>query len=156
MHAASPSTTLQDEHHTMTALVALMQQEQQHLINAEIDQLTALTVQKSQAVHQMANLARQRHQALGRAGFAAAESGMQPWLAAGDDSAASALWQELLALTRVAKELNRVNGMLIGKQMSNNQGALNALRAPGQGSAGFYGPSGHATAATSSGRFVIG
>jgi flagella synthesis protein FlgN len=44
----------------------------------------------------------------------------------------------LLAHTREAKELNRINGMLINRQMGHTQGALQTLRA-----APVYGPSDH-------------
>ena len=81
---------------------------------------------------------------------------MQAWLADGAERSADALWQEVLGLTREAKELNRVNGILINKHMNNNQSALRALRMPVQGGSALYGPSGQATSALASRRFVIG
>jgi flagella synthesis protein FlgN len=153
----SPITTLRDEQRLITSLVELMKQEQQFLISADSDGLDTLTPQKSALVQQMAALARQRHQALGAAGFAAGEDGMEPWLAACRDGAARTLWLDLLERTRAAKELNRVNGMLINKQMTNTQVVLNAMRTPAGGlDAGFYGPSGQTTGGGPSRRYVIG
>jgi len=165
----SPITTLRDEQRLITSLVELMKQEQQLLVSADSDGLATITVQKSALVQQMAVLAGQRYRALGAAGFAAGEAGMEPWLAAGRsadaaddavdnaDGTADALWRALLAHTRAAKELNRVNGMLINKQMTHTQVVLNAMRTPAGGlDAGVYGPSGQTAAGGPSRRFVVG
>ncbi|GGE84612.1 flagella synthesis protein FlgN [Massilia psychrophila] len=154
----SLTTTLRDEQRLITSLVELMKQEQQCLVSADSDALVAITAQKSALVQQMAACASQRHQALGAAGFAAAEAGMEPWLAACSDAdnAAGILWRELLERTRTAKELNRVNGMLINKQMTHTQVVLNAMRTPAGGvDAGVYGPSGQAATSGPSRRFVV-
>lgn len=154
---ASPIDTLRNELTLITSLLDLMKQEQQCLVSADTDGLTGITPQKSQLIHQMAVLANQRHQALGTAGFAAREAGMEAWLDSCEDGSASTLWQDLLARTRDAKELNRVNGMLINKQMTHNQNIINAMRQPANAAdTGFYGPSGQATASTPSRRFVVG
>jgi flagella synthesis protein FlgN len=153
----SPITTLRDEQQLITSLVALMQQEQQFLVRADSDGLAAITELKSTQVLQMAALAGRRHQALGAAGFAASEAGMQAWLDSNKDEAAHALWLELLDCTRAAKELNRVNGMLINKQMTHTQVMLNAMRTPAGGAdAGVYGPRGQASVGGPSRRFVVG
>ena len=153
----SPITTLRDEQQLIATLVDLMKQEQQFLVSADSDGLNTITPQKSSLVQQMAALASQRHQALGAAGFPAREAGMEDWLASCDDAAARALWLELLERTREAKELNRVNGMLINKQLTNTQVVLNAMRPPAGGAdAGVYGPGGHTSGGGPSRRFVVG
>jgi flagella synthesis protein FlgN len=82
---------------------------------------------------------------------------MEPWLAVGGNDEARAQWEALLALAREAKELNRVNGMLINKQLAHNQGVLNALRMPaGADAGGVYGASGQAIGSGPSKRYVIG
>lgn len=157
MAIASPNTTLTDEQQQIAALVALMKQEQQLLIDANADGLAEITPQKAQLVQKMAALATERHRALGAAGFAAAESGMEPWLAVSGDAAVRAKWDRLLELTREAKELNRVNGMLINKQMAHTQNVLTALRPPSASAdAGVYGASGQTVTGGPSRRFVIG
>lgn len=153
----SPSSTLREEQTLIISLTALMKHEQQLLIGADTDGLTALTPQKSQLIGRMAALAAQRHQALGAAGFAAGEAGMENWLDGCGEAGVKDEWQDLLNLTRAAKELNRVNGMLINKQMAHNQTILNAMRTPAAGAdPGFYGPSGQATSGAASRRFVLG
>ena len=153
----SPISTLNDEQHLISALCELMQQEQQCLVRADSDALATVTAQKAAMVQQMAALAARRHQALGAAGFAASEAGMDAWLARCVDTAAHTLWGALLERTREAKELNRVNGMLINKQMTHTQVVLNAMRTPsGETDAGFYGPRGQTTFGGPSRRYVVG
>lgn len=153
MHTVTPMSSLREEERVIMSLLDVLQQEQGHLVAADIDALTALTPVKSALVNDMAVLASQRHGALGAAGFLAQEAGMAAWVEASDDADAAPLWRRMLDLTREAKELNRLNGMLINKHMSHAQGALNALR-PQQSN--FYGPSGHATSATTSRGFLAG
>ena len=155
MPSVTPMSSLLQERQAMTTLLDLLQQEQRHLVAADIDALVALTAEKSALVSQMAVLANQRHGALGAAGFGAQDSDMEGWIAASGEAQAAPLWQQLLDMTHEAKELNRVNGMLINKHMSRTQGALNILRPQSQAT-NFYGPSGHATSSNPSRGFIVG
>ena len=157
MAIASPSATLEAELNLLTAMVDLLKQEQQLLINANSDLLQMLTPQKATAVNQLATLANERHQHLGAAGFAAGEEGMQEWMGKKADAGARALWQRLLDETREAKELNRLNGMLINRQLNQTQTIINAMRTPAASpDMGVYGPTGQASTGGPSRRFVIG
>ena len=153
MAAASPKHSLQAELDKITELLEVLKQEQQDLVAADIDHLTSLTPHKSALVSEMASLATARHQALADAGYPAMELGMESWLHAQQDDAANMLWQRLLDQTREAKELNRLNGMLINKHLGNTQGALQALR-PQQTT--VYGPSGLTTGGTTRRGFIAG
>jgi flagella synthesis protein FlgN len=154
-----PDATLPFEHERISALVELMKQEQQFLVAADADGLDGLTPRKTVLVQELAQLSRQRHGALAGAGFLASEAGMKPWLATqGDDPSVRAAWKQLLALTLEAKELNRVNGMLINRQMAHNQTVLNALRTPTAGAADstLYGAKGQTFGSAPARRFVVG
>lgn len=153
--SAMMMSSLQEEHALMTTLLDLLRQEQRLLLAADTEQLTTLTAHKAQLVAQLGNCATQRHAVLAASGFAQAEQGMDGWLARADPAPAAPLWSALLALTREAKEQNRINGMLVNKQLAHTQGALNTLRPTTQGG-GFYGPSGQTTAGAASRRFVVG
>lgn len=154
---ASPITTVRDELTLINTLLELMKQEQRLLIAADTDALTAITPQKSQLVGQMAELSNQRHQHLADAGLAAEDASMTVWLDQQQDQVSASLWQDLLAATREAKELNRVNGMLIAKHLNHNQTIINAMRTPvGGADAGVYGPSGQTPVSGPSRRFVVG
>lgn len=156
MQSASPITSLRAEHTLLAALTEVLKQEQQHLVVADTDSLQAVTTEKSALVRQLAALAGERHGALEAAGFEAGEDGMAAWMAAVADEPARSLWQEVLDQTRQAKELNRLNGMLINRHMGHTQSALAALRPPAQSSNSFYGPSGIATTKSTSRSFIAG
>lgn len=157
MATASPHTTLQDELKVVNCLIELMKQEQQFLVAANTDGLETLTPLKNGLVEQLSTFSVQRHAALQADGFAASETGMEAWLVRMDNPAIKATWAQLLDRTREAKELNRVNGMLINKQFSANQTLLNAMRAPtGSGESAVYGPSGQTSSLGGKRGVVVG
>lgn len=141
----------------MTELLDLLRQEQQYLIDANTEALQQATPAKSALVTRMAAASAQRQQAQSAAGYLASDASMDQWLEAAGDAEATALWQSLLDITREAKELNRINGMLIARHLANNQTLLNAMRQPASGGdAGVYGPSGQTQPGGPSRRFVVG
>jgi flagellar biosynthesis protein FlgN len=154
---ASPHTTLQDELALIDSLITLMKQEQQCLVAADTDTLASLTPVKTQHITELAALAGQRHAALAGAGLPGSEVGMETWLQSKNDSAVAAVWQQALARMREAKELNRVNGMLINKQMTHNQNLITAMRTPADAAdMGVYGPKGQTSSATNKRPLVVG
>lgn len=155
MQSVTPFSSLRDEQQLMTTLLALMKEEQLHLVAADIDAIAELTVRKTALIGKLSQLAAQRHQALAAAGFTAAEAGMEDWLVVAEEADAASLWKALLATTREAKEQNRLNSLLVNKHMLHTQGALNAMRPTAQ-SGNFYGPSGQPTSNTPQRRVVIG
>ncbi len=153
-----PMSSLHQEHQALANLIELMKVEQAYLVAADINGLQSITEQKSKIVAQVSELAQQRHRALAMAGFAPEEQNMQAWLASINQDKVSAAWQDLLTITKAAKELNRVNGILVNKQLSYNQKALDTLQAPIHAETGgnFYGPNGQSTAYSASRRVVVG
>ena len=150
-------TTLQDEQKLIDCLIDLMKQEQQFLVAANTDGLATLTPLKTQLVEQMDALAGERHQSLQTAGFAPSEAGMDAYVQSAASAAISTSWRQVLERMREAKELNRINGMLINKQMMHNQILIQAMRSPADAAdTGFYGPSGQATTVNSKRRLVVG
>jgi flagella synthesis protein FlgN len=157
MATASAQTTLQDELKLIDCLNDLMKQEQQFLVAANTDGLSTLTPLKTQLIEQLSALAVQRHASLAAEGFAASEPGMESWVARKADPVIAALWKRVLERTAAAKEHNRVNGMLINKQMMHNQILIQAMRTPADAAdTGFYGPSGQTTPVSSKRRLVVG
>lgn len=155
MHDGAPILLLREEQRLITELLGILKDEQQSLVAADIDSLSALTPRKAEILGRMGVLAGERHTALGNAGFEAREAGMETWLCAHGTPDDKALWHTVLAQTREAKELNRLNGVLINKQLSHTQGALQALRPQGPAGA-VYGPTGHTATATTSRGFLAG
>lgn len=152
----SPAHNLTQELEAARSLLQALQQEQAHLIDADVDGVAKMTEEKSRIVVRMSELAKQRHLALASAGFDATESGMQAWINAQPPQAnAGKTWTELLELSKSAKEQNRVNGLLIAQHLSRNQSALNILQGNAQGGA-IYGPDGQSTTKIGSRRLVVG
>ena len=157
MPTTSPISTLNAEQQHVTSLLELMKQEQTLLVAADADGLAELTPRKNALLQALAELSAERHAALLAAGCEGSEAGMEPWLAVGGNTGARSQWEHLLDLARQAKELNRVNGMLINKQLAHNQGVLNAMRMPaGPEAGGVYGASGQTVGSGPSKRFVVG
>lgn len=153
----SPHTTLQEELSLISSLIDLMKQEQQCLVAADTDTLSSLTPVKTQHITQLATLAGQRHASLVGAGFPGSEAGMEAWLARAGDASLTAAWQGALDKMREAKEINRVNGMLINKQMTHNQHLIQAMRTPADAAdMGVYGPKGQTTSGGNKRALVVG
>lgn len=151
----SPADSLSHEHEAVRNLMQLLQQEQEYLTAVDIDGIAGITEPKAKATARMAELATWRHNALAAAGCEASENGMKTWLkTAGVSKTTSQSWHELIELATIAKEINRVNGTLIGKQMVRNQNMLNILQHGGAQGDHVYGPNGQ-TAGKSAGRHII-
>lgn len=139
----TPASSLQDETATANALLELLKQEQAQLIAANIDNLATLIQEKGKLVARMSALANTRYTALAAAGFKPEETGMKAWVDS-TRSAAGKAWDQLLTVARAAKELNRINGLLISKHIANNQLSINVLQGGGNGQT-FYGPNGQSS-----------
>ena len=152
---SGPAATLIEEQEAIKALSALLQQEQEFLIATDVEGVASLTEPKAQAAYHMAELASRRHHALAAAGHEASEAGMQAWL---ETPAASAEviadWHALIALAEAGKEINRVNGTLINKQMARNQAVLEVLQHGSVQNSPVYGPNGQ-TSSKSAGRHIV-
>ncbi|TCS39159.1 flagella synthesis protein FlgN [Paucimonas lemoignei] len=148
-----PAHKLHEENRTARMLLEILNKEQAQLVAADVDALTALTEEKNQLVARMSELAAERHAALTAAGFEATEQGMQAWLDSLQPPTARQSWKELLEIAQAAKEINRSNGMLIGKHLARNQNALNVLKGGPQGQT-LYGPNGQ-SAVTPAGRGLV-
>jgi len=156
MRATDPADSLHEEFTAASRLLELLSEEQTCLLKAHVEKLAALGGEKSNLVARMSELALRRHAALGAIGFAASEAGMQVWLQNPQASqAAGKTWNELLDVAAKAKELNRVNGLLIGQHLARTQQALNVLQG-NQPAGTIYGRNGQTTATASTRRLVVG
>lgn len=152
---ATPGFSLQEEYKLTEQLIELLKQEQEHLINADVEGLVAVTEEKSRAVAQMTELTNRRYQILAEAGFEPKEGGMRAWLDASPASVeANRVWHELLTLAQSVKSLNNTNGMLIGKHLTFTQQALDVLQ--GNQPSSFYGPNGKSTSKKTARGLIVG
>ncbi len=150
----SPVAALPAETAAMRALLAVLEREQACLSAGDADGCAALLDDKAVQVGALTALAAQRHRTLASLGFAADEAGMTAWLRASSDGA-PADWQALMAATREAHEINRVNGVLLAQLGARNRQALDALGVRASGG-GIYGPGGQTAYAPPRATRVIG
>jgi flagella synthesis protein FlgN len=151
-----PAATLEEEQRVAQELIDCLKDEQQCLIRADMAPLALTTTRKAALVTRLATLSKSRHHALGMVGHAADESGMPTWLPTSRKPPIHGQqWQALLALARDAKEVNRVNGVLIGAHLSRTQGMLQAMRG-GTANAGVYGPNGQHSVSGMGRALVVG
>lgn len=132
-------TLLDTEAKTVEYFVRLLDNEQRALQNGDLEALPTLTEEKTAAVGQLARLGHARNQLLQHAGLPADQAGLKSW--AGNDAARIALIDRILALAAEARELNRLNGMLIAGRLQQTQSALDILTRSKTGG-GLYGPDG--------------
>jgi len=136
-----PSDPLAEEKLATLRLIDTLKQEQELLIgNGQADEIPVVISTKANIVAEMAELAGQRHQILESLGLPAGEDGMQVWIDQYGSEQDKLIWSELFALAQTARELNRLNGILVGRQLALNQGAIHALQGKTNGT--FYGPDG--------------
>lgn len=131
------------ERRAVGSLVTLLRSEQGCLSQASVLALSNLTPEKAALVADVSELTRQRHRALADAGYAPDDLGMRAWLNSPAGRPSDKAWAETLDLLRSAQELNRVNGLLIGQQLSRSQRLFNALQSAVRPAA-LYGRNGRA------------
>ena len=141
---ASPASNLAQEKEALARLLEKLRQEQIILSETAAEGMANLISDKAAIVAEMTTLAGNRHTLLGVLGYTEDEDGMQKWMNEQGNDIDKDLWADLFELAQDAKELNRVNGLLIGKKLSLNQSALTILQ--GKSNMGsFYGPDGQSS-----------
>jgi flagellar biosynthesis protein FlgN len=150
-----PSSSLAAEKLATTRLIETLKQEQELLSgNGEADQIPDVISEKATIVAEMASLADSRHRILNALGLPASEDGMQLWVDQQGNESDKELWNALFDLAQTARELNRLNGLLVGRQLAINQGAMNVLQ--GKSNGNFYGPDGQSSMRTSGRPLAVG
>lgn len=125
----------------LQAFVELLKQEQVLLKSESGEALLALVETKNALATQLSELAQGRERQLSALGLPAGSPGMAAWLGGHARSSEQQLWQAFLKLATEARDLNLLNGKLIGLHMQHNQQALAALTAAAD-RATTYGPDG--------------
>ena len=108
-------------------LLATIRREQAALVKADIDAIEALLDEKSDVLQRMNVVVLNRYEALATNGFQPNEEGMAEWLKRQAKPTLNAAWINFKKTLIQAKELNRLNGLLINKHFTLNQQLLNHL-----------------------------
>ncbi len=127
MASSTLGETLGAEISKLKEFIVLLKREQDFLKAGDTESLLPLIDTKTLLSNALASYAAARENALKQFGLPAGRSGMEDWLSRHGQAAHQQAWQTLLALAGEARELNILNGKLIGLHMSHNQQAFNAL-----------------------------
>ncbi|MES2770518.1 MAG: flagellar protein FlgN [Pseudomonadota bacterium] len=120
--------TIKLECAALARFLALLKQEQTALSQVDKEVLADLTPKKESVVLELAALAAQRNAVLCAENDGNAKQSITDWLASNPNrSQSKATWEETVALATEARELNRLNGLLIQTCMRHNARILDAL-----------------------------
>ncbi len=131
---------LREERDTLQQCIALLDREQQLLIDGDIDALADLTQQKVLALELAARNTSIREHCLTGRGLSIDNDGMSELLQ--DQPALRSMWYDILNRAREARDLNRVNGFLMEARIDRNHHAL-AVMHQAANSPSTYGNDGH-------------
>jgi len=149
---------IQNESDAMAGLIDVLKLEQAALTQAPsmelMEEINALTMKKNQMIGLITQLGKLRRNELSRLGFRSVDIPAPQWL---QDQAQKDCWNRLIAFTKKANELNRVNGLLISKHLLRNQSTLQILYKNHQRSPmpALYGANGQSNTSRSMMRGVI-
>lgn len=139
----------------MRSLDQILTQEETVLINNEAEKLGVITPEKNAVLMQILELEKNRNQLLTSIGYAPDAKGMQDFFAASvENTSLKEMWETLLTISSVAQEKNRTNGLLISRQLSRNQSALNVLQQNTQ-TGSMYGADGQSKNSPNTGRGIV-
>lgn len=139
----------------MRSLDQLLIEEQTVLTNNEAEKLGTITPEKNNVLMQIVELEKNRNLFLSAIGYTADAKGMQDFFAATENSSQlEDNWKNLLSISSDAQEKNRTNGLLINRQLSRNQTALNILQQNTQ-TGSMYGADGQSKNSSTTGRGII-
>ena len=141
-HSTEFVSALKNEKDTLQVFTDILKKEEDVLTQGKIDDLDFLASDKARLVEKLKALGEQRSEYLLSQDLSSDSIGMDKWLTNHDhNSQVTALWNEILQLAQVAKQLNHTNGLIISSHLEHNQRAFSALQSAA-GNISLYGPNG--------------
>lgn len=138
---------LKQESTAWQALLQVMREEEQALVDGDADRLALLNAAKLTQLQAVSDHARSRLAGLRAAGHTPDHSGMDAWLAQHAHPDLLARWQQLSDMEQEAQALNQRIGALIELRLSSTRQALNVLIHSATRQGGLYDNAGLAVAA---------
>ena len=136
---ADLQSLLGEEAAAVAQFVDLLGAEQRALQDGDLEILPGLTEKKTALVAHLTRLGQSRNLHLQAARLPTDQAGLDAWVAGQPER--RALVDQILALAAEARELNRLNGLLIANRLQQTQSALDILTRSQTGG-GLYGPDG--------------
>lgn len=121
---------LREEQSALAAFTALLQTEQEALVQGDADRVGALAGEKASQLENLTRLGALRQRHLAAQNLEASAAGVQDWIErnAAIAPAVRAAWRHLLAQAQMAQQLNQGNGLLIAGRLQQNRIKLSALQ----------------------------
>jgi len=126
--ASRSAITFEQDALLVNQLLSDLQKEQAALVVSDIDAIEQLIDKRLVLLQQLSVAAKNRYDALAQQGFEANEKGMAQWLKAQAKPILNRAWETFQKALVQAKELNRLNGVLINKHFNRNQQVLGHLQ----------------------------
>lgn len=145
-----PAISFEADATLVAELIQDLQNEQTALVSAELDIIEQIVDRRVGLLQALGEAANQRYAALAAAGFEANENGMSKWLESCSNQVIDNAWIDFQRQLAQAKELNRLNGVLINKHFQRNQEKLDALQGKAANNTQLYGKNGQTHGANGS------
>lgn len=145
---SNSAITFEQDAKLVNNLLEVLTREQSSLVIADIDAIETAMEEKSFLLQSISTTANSRYAILAENGFEANESGMIAWLKHQAQPVLLEAWAHFQKLINQAKEMNRLNGLLINKHFNRNQQLLNHLQG-NSANGGVYGKNGQAKSQSS-------
>lgn len=145
-----PAISFEADASLVAELINDLHNEQTALISADLDIIEQMVNRRVGLLQALGEAANQRYAALAAAGFEANENGMSKWLELRSSPILDDAWVNFQRQLAQAKELNRLNGVLINKHFQRNQEKLDALQGKAANNTQLYGKNGQAHGGNSS------
>lgn len=136
------SVSFEQDVYLVNRLLLALKNEQTALVATDIDAIEALLDERSALLQSINIAAKNRYEALAINGFEPNEFGMIAWLKRQGKTAIKEAWENFQKALNQAKEMNRLNGILINRHFNRNQQILNQLQNPSSADS-IYSRNGH-------------
>lgn len=122
------TVSFEEDMRLMSEFVHLLEHEQVSLIANKINEVENIVETKAALLQKIDHVAKARYAALAQNHFEANENGMVAWVIEQMDLSVKKRWDVFQQLLVKAKEINRLNGVLISKHFNRNRHMLQGLQ----------------------------
>lgn len=120
--------SFEEDARLMSEFLQLLEREQKSLITNNVAEIELIVSDKTALLQHMNEVAKKRYALLAERHFEANENGMVAWVIDCADAKLKKRWDAFQLQLSKAKEINRINGMLINKHFNRNRQILQGLQ----------------------------
>lgn len=145
LDASNFASVLETERDTLKKFIEILKKEEDALVQGKIEEIDNLASDKSHLIEKLMQINDHRNEYLKDQGLSSDKDNINNWLKEQhpDQSEVQILWNELLALAKIAQKTSHSNGLIISTHLQHNQRAFAALHCAA-GNVSLYGPKGQA------------